>query len=105
MLGKMRRESEEKEDGFINSVQSPFCCSIALFCNQLADHVHIRDQLGFIDHSVVVRVRSVRFFCKKWMKIWDTHGMLFKLLNGVFRAKPFYIKVVLKYQINPFSSL
>ena len=28
--------------------------------------------------------------------------MLFKLLNGVFHAKTFYMKVVLKYQINPF---
>ncbi len=27
---------------------------------------------------------------------------LFKLLNGVFRAKTFYIKVVLKYHINLF---
>ena len=28
--------------------------------------------------------------------------MLFKLINGVFRAKTFYMKVVLKYKINPF---
>jgi hypothetical protein len=28
--------------------------------------------------------------------------MLFKLLNGTFRMKIFYMKVVLKYQINPF---
>ena len=28
--------------------------------------------------------------------------MLFKLINGAFRAKTFYMKVVLKYQINPF---
>ena len=28
--------------------------------------------------------------------------MLFKLLNGAFRAKTFYIKVVLKYHINIF---
>ena len=27
---------------------------------------------------------------------------LFKLLNGVFRAKTFYMKVALKHQINPF---
>jgi hypothetical protein len=27
--------------------------------------------------------------------------MLFKLQNGMFRAKTFYMKVVLKYQINP----
>ena len=32
----------------------------------------------------------------------DTHGTLFKLLNSVFRAKTFYMKVVLKYQINTF---
>jgi hypothetical protein len=28
--------------------------------------------------------------------------MLFKLLNGAFRTKTFYMKVALKYQINPF---
>ena len=28
--------------------------------------------------------------------------MLFKLLNGAFRAKTFYMKVALKYQINLF---
>ncbi len=28
--------------------------------------------------------------------------MFFKLLNGIFRAKTFYMKVVLKYQINLF---
>ncbi len=32
----------------------------------------------------------------------DTRGTLFKLLNGVFRVKIFYMKVVPKYQINPF---
>ncbi len=35
-------------------------------------------------------------------KLLDFRGTLFKLLNGVFRAKTFYIKVVLKYQINLF---
>ncbi len=28
--------------------------------------------------------------------------MFFKLLNGIFRAETFYIKIVLKYQIKPF---
>jgi hypothetical protein len=32
----------------------------------------------------------------------DTRGTLFKLLNGMFRAKIFYMKVALKYHINPF---
>ena len=32
----------------------------------------------------------------------DTRDTLFKLLSGVFRVKTFYIKVVLKYQINIF---
>ena len=32
----------------------------------------------------------------------DFRGTLFKLLNGVFRAKIFFMKVVLKYQINLF---
>ena len=32
----------------------------------------------------------------------DTCGMFFKLLNGVFRAKTFYMKIVVKYQINIF---
>jgi hypothetical protein len=32
----------------------------------------------------------------------DIRGTLFKLLNGAFRAKTFYMKVVLKYQINLF---
>jgi hypothetical protein len=32
----------------------------------------------------------------------DTRGTLFKLLNGAFRAKTFYMKVALKYQINQF---
>ena len=35
-------------------------------------------------------------------KILDTRGTLFKLLNGTFRAKTFYMKNALKYQINPF---
>jgi hypothetical protein len=36
------------------------------------------------------------------IKVLDFHGTLFKLLNGAFRAKIFYMKVVLKYHINPF---
>ncbi len=38
-------------------------------------------------------------------KILDILGTIFKLLNSVFRAKTFCMKVVLKYQINLFSSL
>ena len=32
-------------------------------------------------------------------KVLDFRGTLFKLLNSVFRAKTFYIKVVLKWSI------
>ncbi len=32
----------------------------------------------------------------------DFRGTLFKLLNRVFRVKTFYMKVILKCQINPF---
>jgi hypothetical protein len=32
----------------------------------------------------------------------DFRGTLLKPLNGAFRAKTFYMEVVLKYQINPF---
>ncbi len=39
---------------------------------------------------------------KKWDENLDTRGTLFKLLNGVFRAKTFNIKVTLKYHINLF---
>jgi hypothetical protein len=35
-------------------------------------------------------------------KVSDIRGTLFKLLNGAFRMNTFYMKVVLKYQINPF---
>jgi hypothetical protein len=35
-------------------------------------------------------------------EILDFRGTLLKLLNGVFHAKNFYMKVVLKYHINPF---
>ena len=35
-------------------------------------------------------------------KLLDARGMLFKLLNDAFRAKTFYMKVILKYKINPF---
>ena len=35
-------------------------------------------------------------------KLLDTRGTLFKLLNGTFRAKTFYMKVILKYQNNLF---
>ena len=38
----------------------------------------------------------------KSYKILDTHATPFKLLNGVFRAQTFYMKVVVKYQINLF---
>ena len=36
-------------------------------------------------------------------EILDIRGTLFKLLNGTFHAKTYYIKVPLKYQINLFS--
>ena len=42
------------------------------------------------------------FLQQKLNKILDTRGTLFKLLNGVFRAKTFYMKVTLKYHINLF---
>ena len=32
----------------------------------------------------------------------DTRATLFKLLNGTFRAKTFYMKIVLKYHISLF---
>ncbi len=35
-------------------------------------------------------------------KLLNTCGTLFKLLNGVFREKTFYMKVAVEYQINPF---
>ncbi len=35
-------------------------------------------------------------------EILDARSTLFKLLNSVFCAKTFYMKVALKYQINPF---
>ncbi len=35
-------------------------------------------------------------------KLLDIRGTLFKLLNGVFHTKTFYIKVVVKCQINLF---
>ncbi len=39
-------------------------------------------------------------------EVLNFHGTLFKLLNCAFRrAKIFYIKIVLKYQINPFFKL
>ena len=38
-------------------------------------------------------------------KILDYRGTLFKLLNDVFRAKTFYMKVILKYYINLFLSI
>ena len=39
---------------------------------------------------------------KKVNKILDICGTLFKLLNGAFCTKTFYINVALKYQINLF---
>ena len=45
---------------------------------------------------------SHSFPLQKVDKILDICGTLFNLLNGVFRAKTFYIKVALKYQINLF---
>jgi hypothetical protein len=42
------------------------------------------------------------FLQQKLDKLLDTRDTLFKLLNGTFRVKTFYMKVVLKYQINPF---
>ena len=39
---------------------------------------------------------------EKLDKLLDKSDTLFKPLNGVFHAKTFYMKVVLKYEINPF---
>ncbi len=39
---------------------------------------------------------------KKVDKLLDKSGTLFKLLNGAFRAKIFYMKVALKYYNNLF---
>uniref|UniRef100_A0A0E0ND08 Uncharacterized protein n=1 Tax=Oryza rufipogon TaxID=4529 RepID=A0A0E0ND08_ORYRU len=62
-----------------------------------------RNSSGTEEHaSTGLHLRSGSFLQQKLDKLLDSRGMLFKLLNGVFRAKTFYIKVVLKYQINPF---
>ncbi len=45
---------------------------------------------------------SLRDLLQAQDSILDTRGTFFKLLNGVFRAKNFYMKVALKYQTNPF---
>ena len=42
------------------------------------------------------------FLMKRVDEILDTHGTLFNILNGAFRVKTFYMKVVLKYKINLF---
>ena len=42
------------------------------------------------------------FLLEELNKILYTRDIFFKLLNGVFRVKIFYIKVALRYHINPF---
>jgi hypothetical protein len=45
---------------------------------------------------------SVRLSNKLLDEILDYRGTLFKLLNGAFCEKNFYMKVALKYHINSF---
>jgi hypothetical protein len=47
-------------------------------------------------------IRLGSFLRQELNEILDTRGTLFKLLNDVFRAKIFYMKIALKYQINSF---
>jgi hypothetical protein len=53
-------------------------------------------------NAKIGKIRQRSFLQLKWDEILDTRGTLLKLLNGVFHAKTFYMKVALKYQINPF---
>ena len=49
------------------------------------------------------KLRLCSFLQQKLDKLLDKSGTLFKLLNSAFRAKTFYMKVVLKYtKINSF---
>jgi hypothetical protein len=52
-----------------------------------------------------MKFRSRLFILKRVDEILDTRGTLFKRLNDVFRAKTFYMKIDLKYQINLFFKL
>ena len=47
-------------------------------------------------------MRPHSFPLQRLDEVLDFRGTHFKLLNGAFRAKTFYMKVVIKYQINPF---
>ena len=53
-------------------------------------------------NDLSVLILPCSFLQQKLDKLLDTHSTLFKLLNSAFRAKTFYVKVVLKYTINRF---
>ena len=52
--------------------------------------------------SIIRLILPCSFLQQILDKHLDKNDMFFKLLNGVFRVKTFYIKVVLKYKINLF---
>jgi hypothetical protein len=52
--------------------------------------------LGFLAMQAIYRPQQ------KFDENLDIHDTFFKLLNGVFCAKDFYMEVALKYQINIF---
>ena len=51
---------------------------------------------------IIICIKTCSFLQQELDKDKDFRGMLFKLLNCVFHAKTFYMKVSLKYQSNPF---
>ena len=69
---------------------------IVLFC--LTANWDVQQREFFI----ISNLRHRSFPMKILDTVLDFRGTLYKVLNGVFRVKTFYKKVVLKYQINPF---
>jgi hypothetical protein len=58
--------------------------------------------LIYIRVTLKLTLRPRSFLQQKLDENLDIYDTLFKLLNGTFRAKTFYMEVTLKYHINIF---